>query len=350
MTNTAEFNRYSCQIPLTGFGVQAQQKLKNAKVLVVGVGGLGCPVSIYLASAGVGQLGLADNDTVAVKNLHRQVLFVNSDVGKSKTKTAQRHLSAQNPEISVICHPAVDHDNVFDLIDGYDVVVDCTDNFETRYLLNDACVIKNLPLVYGSIYQYEGQVAVWNLKNQDDSYSSNYRDVFPEVDSWQIPDCADGGVLPTIGGIIGSLQASEVIKYITGVGDPLKNRLLMFDALSMSTYEIVLPPKSRVVIHDLPEPVKIKNITLPDLRRLQENKSVVIIDVRTKGEHREGNLGGKNIPLKQLITDHELAFAGQPVVFYCRSGKRSREAAKYVLQRHPKAEVMSLAGGVEAYR
>src|SRR5665213_3594319 len=211
-----DFTRYSCQLALPGFTEAIQQRLQTAKVLIAGAGGLGCPSSLYLASAGVGVIGIADYDTVSISNLHRQVLYTNEDIGLKKVIVATTKLQQHNPGISVIAHDIkINSENVMDLIRSYDLVIDCTDNFETKYLLNDACVMQGKPLVYGAIYQFEGQVSVWNVVNEDGTHSPNYRDIFPEVNPMMIPNCADGGVMPTLAGIIGCIQANEVIKYFT---------------------------------------------------------------------------------------------------------------------------------------
>ena len=193
---------------LPGFEEKTQQLLQDAHVLIVGAGGLGCPTAQYLTSTGVGTIGIADPDIVSLGNLHRQILYTPDDVGKKKTEVACYRLQLQNPTVKLVAHDlSINPENVFEIIREYDIVVDCTDNFESRYLLNDACVISGKPLVYGAIYQYEGQVAVWNVKGLD-GMSPNYRDVFPSVDPTQVPNCSEGGVLPTIAGIIGCLQAN----------------------------------------------------------------------------------------------------------------------------------------------
>src|SRR3569833_1074934 len=206
-----DLSRYSCQMALPGFGEAAQQLLYNAKVLIVGAGGLGCPAAQYLTAAGIGTLGIADNDVVSTGNLHRQILFTPGDEGKKKAKVAAERLQQQNPGIKIIPHDVrVTSTIVMALIGQYDIVVDCTDNFETRYLLNDACVLSGIPVVYGAIYLFEGQVAVWNIQYADGTSSPNYRDLFPQVNTTQIPDCAEGGVIPSLAGIIGCMQANEV--------------------------------------------------------------------------------------------------------------------------------------------
>ncbi|MDP9047925.1 MAG: HesA/MoeB/ThiF family protein, partial [Bacteroidota bacterium] len=192
------FTRYSCQMALPGFTESAQRLLQQARVLIVGAGGLGCPAAQYLGAAGIGTLGIADFDTVSISNLHRQILYTPADAGQKKALVASLQLKKQNPDINVVAHDVrITSQNVMDVISGYDIIVDGTDNFETRYLLNDAAVMSNKPLVYGAIYQFEGQVAVWNTINEHVDKTPNYRDIFPNVDAAQIPNCAEGGVIPT---------------------------------------------------------------------------------------------------------------------------------------------------------
>src|SRR5437764_9525015 len=193
-----DLSRYSCQMALPDFGRSVQEKLKNSKVLIVGLGGLGCPAAQYLTAAGIGTIGLADHDTISISNLHRQILYNESEVGLKKTAVAIKRLICQNSGIIFNDHPVKVHsENVLEIVKEYDIIIDATDNFETRYLLNDACVLSGKPLVYGAIYQYEGQMAVWNLKNEDGTFSPNYRDLFPDVNPSQIPNCSEGGVIPT---------------------------------------------------------------------------------------------------------------------------------------------------------
>ena len=224
-----ELRRYARHITIPEFGIAGQQKLKAAKVLVIGSGGLGSPVLLYLAAAGVGTIGIVDFDIVDESNLQRQVLFTVDDVGASKAQTAKKRLQALNPHIKVIVHETrFTRDNALDIIKDYDVVADGTDNFPTRYLVNDACVLSGKVNVYASIFQFEGQVSVFNYKYPDGSRGPNYRDMFPEPPPpGLVPNCAEGGVLGVLPGIIGSLQASEVIKVITGVGEPLAGRLFL---------------------------------------------------------------------------------------------------------------------------
>ncbi len=338
--------RYSCQLPLEGFGKKGQEKLSKAKVLIVGMGGLGCPVGIYLTAAGVGTIGICDFDKVTLKNLHRQILYDEKDLGKSKVGIAEKRLKRQNPNVNIVCiTDKITSINVLETIECYDIVVDCTDNFKTRYLLNDACVILKKPLVYGSIFQFEGQVSVFNIKNKNGTYSPNYRDIFPEANDVTVPNCEDGGVIPTIAGIIGSVQANEVIKYITGIGELLASKLFIFNAGNLTNTIIALPSVSkseikRIYNDDTPM------ITVSELKKNLAKKKFELIDVRTPDEHRQFNIGGMNIPLNELDDRvSELVFE-KPLVFYCRSGVRSAKAVQQILSSYPKVNVASLDGGI----
>ena len=227
-----ELARYARHFALPDFGIEGQKKLKNSRVLVVGAGGLGCPVLLYLAAAGVGHIGIIDGDVVDDSNLQRQVLYTVADVGKSKAVAAKERLLSMNPHIDIQAftqHFTVE--NALDIVSKYDVVADGTDNFPTRYLVNDACVLKGKVNVYASIFRFEGQISVFNLTQNDGERSINYRDIFPTPPpAGLIPDCAEGGVLGVLPGIIGAMQASEVIKILTNIGEPLSGRLFLFDA------------------------------------------------------------------------------------------------------------------------
>jgi len=344
------FLRYSCQMALPGFSESAQRLLQNAKVLIVGVGGLGCPAAQYLAAAGVGTLCLADFDTVSVSNLHRQVLYNPADLGKNKAAVACERLQQQNPGIKLVpFEDQVSSQNVIALVKAYDVIVDGTDNFESRYLLNDAAVLAGKPLVYGAIYQFEGQLAVWNLENDRGGRSPNYRDLFPEVDASQIPNCSEGGVIPTLAGIIGCMQANEVIKYITRTGDLLAGKVLMIDALSLTTRTIRIGGLTRTAIKKLPETVAVPVIQPDELKKCLEDKSIVLIDVRTLAERDQFDIGGEHIPFEELDYPVEKLSDDIKTVFYCASGKRSAEAVKTILKKFPGANVFSLAGGLKGW-
>jgi molybdopterin/thiamine biosynthesis adenylyltransferase/rhodanese-related sulfurtransferase len=338
-----DFSRYSCQMALPGFSEQGQQLLQNAKVLVVGAGGLGCPAAQYLAAAGVGTLGLADFDVVSVSNLHRQILYTPADAGKKKVQVACERLQQQNPGIHVVPHDiSVASQNVMELIDQYDLIVDGTDNFETRYLLNDAGVIASKPVVYGAIYQFEGQVAVWNIKNENGKRSPNYRDLFPDVDASQIPNCADGGVIPTLAGIIGCMQANEVIKYITKTGDLLAGKVLIFDAQTLQSRIIKIGSITQHLVRRLVETIVVPTITDEELKKGLTDGSINLVDVRSAAERAAFNIGGEHIPLNEIEFHLEEFTSGNRIVFYCASGKRSAEAVKLVKKRFPEANVFSI--------
>lgn len=338
-----DLTRYSCQLMLPGFNQKVQQKLTDAKVLIVGAGGLGCPVAQYLVAAGVGTVALADDDVVSVKNLHRQILYTPADEGRKKVTVAVEKLQAQNPAVNIISLALrIDNSNVLQLMADYDVVVDCTDNFDTRYLLNDACVLSGKALIYGAIYQYEGQVAVWNVTNADGTKSPNYRDLYPNVNAAAVPNCADGGVIPTIAGIIGCMQANEVVKYITGIGELLAGRLLMMDAQTMQSRVIKLGAVTKTNITALPTVENVQEITLVDLKT--EEANYTLIDVRTAEERAAFNMGGVHIPLSTIATAN--IDTTKPIVCYCASGVRSNEAARILKSRFPNASVISLMGGI----
>jgi molybdopterin/thiamine biosynthesis adenylyltransferase/rhodanese-related sulfurtransferase len=336
--------RYSCQLALPGFGKEAQAKLMQARVLIIGMGGLGCPAAQYLASSGIGTLGIADFDTISISNLHRQILYTEEEVGQKKVAIAGKKLQKQNPQINIIIHDIkISDKNIEQLISGYDIVVDATDNFETHYLINDACVLAKKLIIHGAIYQYEGHVAVWNMPNSDETFSPNYRDVFPSINSLLVPDCTDGGVLPTITGIIGTMQANETIKTIIGSKNVLKGKMLVFDAQSMQSRIINIGAHSKTNITQLPSSVDIPFITKDELRTSNNH---LLIDVRTAEEHNAFNIGGINIPIHALEDNIAQLDATRKIIFYCASGKRSMRAAKWLKEKSRTTEVLSLEDGI----
>jgi adenylyltransferase/sulfurtransferase len=343
-------SRYSCQIALPGFGEQAQQRLQKARVLVVGAGGLCCPAAQYLAATGIGTLGIADDDTISTGNLHRQILYTPADVGLKKVAVAVRQLQLQNPEINIIAHDLkVTADNVLQLFDGYDIIVDGTDNFETRYLLNDAAVILSKPLVHGAIYQFEGQVAVWNMLNADGTRSPNYRDLFPQVDATQIPNCAEGGVIPTLAGMIGVMQANEVIKYITQTGELLTGKILMLDAQTLQSRIIKIGLATKANITRLPETAVVEIMTAQRLKAGLAAGTIELIDIRGSEEHEDFNIGGRHIPSYKLERSLDKLDAGKTIVLYCTIGKRSADAVQQLKKTNPGLDIYSLEGGVKAW-
>jgi len=343
----ADWTRYSCQITLPGFGEAAQQLLQHAKVLVVGAGGLGCPALQYLVAAGVGTIGVADYDTISVSNLHRQILYNPSDAGQKKATVACGRLAQQNPGIKLIALDVkITSGNVTDIIRHYDIIVDGTDNFETRYLLNDAAVLSGKPLVYGAIYQYEGQLAVWNVKNNDGTFSPNYRDLYPDVNATQIPNCADGGVIPTLAGIIGCMQANETIKYITKTGELLSGKVLVFDAQTLQSRVIKVGTTTKTNIKHLVKTEEIPVISMEDINQ----GDFELIDVRTLQERDLFDIGGQHIPLEEIEENLDYFKDNKKRVLYCATGRRSAEAVKLIKQKYPGAKVFSLDEGLKAYQ
>lgn len=337
------FERYQCQIALPGFGIASQELLKNARVLIVGMGGLGCPTAQYLVSSGVGTIGIADDDLVSLSNLHRQILYSSEDIGAYKVDVAAKRLEQQNPSISIIPYRLrMTSSNVMELISEFDLIIEGTDNFETKCLLNDACVLAGKPLVYGAIYQHEGQVSIWNVLQKDGSYSPNYRDVFPNAEESKVPNCREGGVIPTLAGIVGCMQANEAIKYLIHSEETLAGKLWMINVMSGRT-QIIKLRKNSLQITNLPQTIQI--INFEQVKR--NEKSYEVIDVRTKEEHQDFNIGGKNIPLDEL--DDYFPFISSisaPIVIYCQSGGRSMEAARKIKKEFPEKEVFSLRNGI----
>ncbi len=346
-----ELLRYSCQLALPGFNEATQKRLQNAKVLIVGAGGLGCPAAQYLGATGIGTIGIADYDTVSPSNLHRQVLYTPAEVGLKKVAVACNKLQQQNPGIHLVPHDQkITFGNVMEVILPYDIVLDCTDNFDAKYLLNDACVLTRKPLVYGAIYQYEGQVAVWNILNDDGTGTPNYRDVFPSANTNEIPDCAEGGVMPTLAGIIGCMQANEAIKYFTKQGELLARKILMFDAQTMQSRIINLGNITRTNITGLPETLAEPVITVGELKKVIDKDIYELIDVRTYEEHNSFNIGGRRLSVSEFENNMHSILVEKSMVVYCTSGKRSGEAVKLVKNKFPGINIFSLKGGLKAWR
>ena len=348
MTNSylsqEEVLRYSRHLTLTDFGVEAQIKLKQSSVLVVGAGGLGSPLLTYLAAAGVGCIGIVDFDIVEESNLQRQIIHGVSWIDKPKVVSAQHRLNEINPNCIINTYNVkLDSNNILEIIDSYDVVCDGSDNFPTRYLVNDACVIKQKPYVYGSIFQFEGQVSVFNLHPS----SPNYRDLVPEPPpAGMVPSCAEGGVLGILPGIIGTIQATETIKIITNIGSTLNERLLLFNALEMSFRELKLKKnyniadvKSLINYEIFCDPSETLNSSTSsidpiDLNNQINNNSqkIVLIDVRTQQERDICSIPGSlHIPLNsicdpKIINDLRSIDNLNDIVIYCKLGSRSRKA------------------------
>ena len=352
--SASEKRRYHRHLILPSFGVEGQEKLKNARVLVVGAGGLGCSLLQYLVAAGVGYIGIVDFDIVEESNLQRQVLYTMEDIGMAKVEVAKRKLLALNPHVEIVTFKErLTAHNVADIIKDFDIVADGTDNFDTRYLVNDACVLFGKVNVFGSIFRFEGQVAVFNYLQKDGIRSTNYRDLYPEApESGLIPNCAEGGVLGVLPGIIGSMQASEVIKVITGIGEPLVNRLYVLDVSDMFSQILKIKKDNTLKIDRLPKAsnqgcrVSVATISAKAVKKMMVEKSYFqLIDVREREEHAIENIGGMLIPLDEILENQESISKEKPVVLYCQSGRRSRKAIE-LLQEIGFDNLWNLEGGI----
>lgn len=364
-----ELRRYSRQIILPELGVVGQERLSNARVLVVGVGGLGGPVAMYLAAAGVGELCVVDPDQVEASNLHRQVLFRTDDVGRDKVQVAARNLQSLNPNVQVRpVRARLDASNAMDLIAPYDLVLDGTDNFTTRYLVNDACVLLGKRNVFASVLRFDGQLTVLG-----DPEGPCYRCLYPEPPpAGSVPSCAEAGVLGVMPGLMGILQATEALKLLAGIGTPLVGRLLLVDARRMSFREMRIARrasceacgtrtmKSLVEVHpvcevpmpseDMPLPGEVGHITPRDLHEWRASgRSVQLVDVRQEWEFEAVRLDGSIlVPLPQLPTLAESLDPTQPTVVYCHHGARSFAAASWMAS-HGFRAVWNLEGGIDRW-
>ena len=353
-----EWVRYKRHLQLPGFDEKAQISLKSSKVLVVGAGGLGCPILLYLAAAGIGKMGVVDFDIIETENLHRQILFDESDVGRHKAIVAGEKIKKLHPFVNIeVYNIAIDYENVKSILIDYDVIVDGSDNFATRYLLNDACVIMAKPYIYGAVFQYEGQVSSFNVL-QNNKRSCNYRNIYPvPPETGVIPSCAEGGVLGVLPGIIGCVQALEVIKLITGLGELIVNSTWIFDALSMESQKINI---SNDIPFEISEIIPIQNYCIPSVineiecsEHWEENlKNFQLIDVRTEEERNIMHIGGLHIPLTKMKEDyHKINYNLNEILFYCQTGRRSRQAAQIFQQlTDGKKKSYSLKGGLEALK
>ncbi len=372
-----EIKRYSRHLLIPEFGSTGQKKLKNSSVLMIGAGGLGSPLAMYLAAAGVGKIGIVEYDTVDTSNLQRQLLYRTDDVGRLKGEAAKASIQGINPFVEVeLYNTPLRSDNALEIFKGYDVVADGTDNFPTRYLVNDTCVMLGIPNVYGSIFRFEGQVSVFNL----DEDCACYRCLYPEPPPpGLVPSCAEGGVLGVLPGIIGSLQAIETIKVLTGIGEPLKNRLVIFDALKMKFRELKLKKnKECVVCSDHPTVTELidyeqfcgmpshdrmevdqtiekqssspDEITVFELKdRLDKGQTPFILDVRYQEEHDICHLEQATlISLQDLPLRYQELDSNIEIITLCKVGARSGQAAEFLREKGFK-NVKNLVGGIDAW-
>ncbi len=371
MLSAHEIQKFSRHLKLPDFGLAQQQKLKDAKVLVVGAGGLGSPVLQYLTASGVGTIGIVEFDKIELSNLQRQVLYNEADVGFPKIQKAAESISKQNPELTIHLHEMqLQNENAIEIISQYDLVIDGSDNFPTRYLVNDACVLTAKPLVYGSVYRYEGQVSVFNALLDNGERSCNYRDLFPEPPPPELaPNCAEGGVLGVLPGVIGCLQVNEAIKLITGIGEALINKILIVDLQELLFRSFVIKKNDAIKIEELIDyeqfcnhslakagsnnnsmSGEIKEITVQELKQWRdEGKDFQLIDVRETYEYDVCHLDGELIPLADLVMNEPKIAKDKDVVVHCRSGARSAAAINQIQQIYGLENLYNLKGGILAW-
>ena len=367
--SSAELRRYSRHLSIPEIGIEGQRRLKDASVLLIGVGGLGSPAALYLAAAGLGRLGLVDHDVVDLTNLHRQLLHDTPWVGHPKLASACARLAALNPEVEVVTHETrLDSSNALDVLRGWDLVVDGSDNFPTRYLVNDACVLSGVPLVYGAVLRFEGQASVFGERG-----GPCYRCLFPEPPPpGLVPNCADAGVLGVLPGIVGTIQATEAIKLILGAGDTLAGRLLLIDALRMEFRELSIrrdpscpvcgdnPSVTELIDYEMfcgeaaaDDPAMLcPEIDVAELkRRFDAAEAYQLVDIREEYELEICNLesvGARHIKLAVLPDKLDELHDDAPLIVMCRSGIRSAQAVAY-LQTVGFRNAVNLAGGIVAW-
>lgn len=362
------YERYERQILLKKFGETGQYKLLQAKVLVIGAGGLGCPVLQYLTAAGIGKIGIVDSDVVTLSNLHRQVLYNMNDIGLLKAEVAAYKLKKLNPDIQIIPYSIqLTNRNALEFMEGYDIIIDGTDNFSSRYMINDACVLLNKPLVFGAISQFEGQVAVFNYKSISNVTPVNYRDLAPNPPKEsEVLNCAESGVLGVLPAIIGAMQANETMKLITGIGEPLVDCLLTYNALSNQVYIFKLLanrsteksiPRNRFDFFNTDydwfcssqtNALEISNVTFDNMLK---KHNVTIVDIRENDEQPLVNeFEHLQLPLSELYSE-KLSVNTDTLVVFCQTGKRSLQAAKLLTDKYGDSKkIYSLKGGIKEWK
>jgi adenylyltransferase/sulfurtransferase len=349
MLSEKEKKQYNRHLILSEIGLDGQNKLKSAKVLVIGAGGLGCPVLQYLAAAGVGTIGIIDHDRIDQSNLQRQVLFTHQDIGAYKADVAANRLSQLNPFILFKTFTEkLTPDNAISIFNLFDIVVDGTDNFPTRYLINDAAVLTDKPVVFGSIYKFEGQVSVFNYEN-----GPTYRCIFPDPPKpGEVPNCSEIGVLGVLPGIIGSFQANEVIKLICNIGMPLSGKLLTFNALNMQQMILNIEKNESIDISELSNqyeeqcelPMDVQEILLTEINKTPEKYH--LLDVRSNEEREMHHIGGQHIPFSELELRFKEIPENQKIVVYCKKGITSKQAIIYLQNQDLKNDWVNLTGGL----
>ena len=354
-----ELQRYSRHISLQEVGIKGQEKIKAASVLVIGAGGLGCPALQYLAAAGVGRIGIIDFDQVDISNLQRQILYTTEDIGQFKAKAAAARLSANNPLVRFHSYTEqLTAENALTILASYDIIVDGSDNFSTRYLVNDACVILNKPLVFGSIFKFDGQVAVFNYTDAEGRRGPTYRCLYPEPpEDGEMPSCSEMGVLGVLPGIIGTLQANEALKIILGLGNPLSGKLFTLDALTMHTqlFDIQTNPENYTIKelgnYDFScERLLEESLTVSELKALLDQEAeLLLLDVREHYEYELCHLEGSLlIPMNTVPQHlHDLP-KDKNIVVYCHHGMRSAAIVNF-LKSNGFEKVSNLEGGIHAW-
>jgi adenylyltransferase/sulfurtransferase len=363
-----ETNRYQRQIQLKEIGQMGQDKIANAKVLIIGAGGLGCPALQYLAAAGVGNVGIVDFDVVELSNLQRQILYTIDDIGQSKAITAAKKVKALNPEIKIVTYNIqITNKNALEILENYDLIIDGSDNFATRYLINDACLLLDKPLIYGAVLRFEGQIGVFNLVDNNTNLKTNYRDLFPKPpDLDSTISCNDVGVLGVIPGIIGTLQATEALKIIAGIGKPLTNKIISYNSLENTFYdfEIVTNVNSSI---DYPKSktsflnynydwfcnsnLDVETLSIKEFENLRKQEKITIIDVREKGElPNVDEFDFTLIPLSDFENRVSIIPTENRIVVFCKSGQRSAKAVKLLKEKFPDCKAYNLAGGIENWK
>jgi sulfur-carrier protein adenylyltransferase/sulfurtransferase len=358
MLSDSEKYRYSRHLLLDKVGEEGQLKLKAAKVLVIGAGGLGCPVLQYLTAAGIGTVGIIDFDTVDETNLQRQVLFTKEDIGKNKALIAASRLNQLNEFVNFnIYAEKLTNSNAIELFNQYDIIVDGTDNFSTRYLVNDACIRTNKALVYGAIYKFEGQVTVFNYKG-----GPSYRCLFPvPPDSGSVPNCSEIGVIGVLPGLIGTQQANEVIKIILEIGEPLSGKLVMYDALKANQFivdierneeQIKIAQQINFDLYDydyfcgIKKDEYMKQISAQELKELLTKEDIQVIDVREPHEQpKVESLNAINIPLQSIPQNMDKIAKDKKVIIHCQHGVRSMHAIDF-LEQNGFDNLINLTGGI----
>ncbi|WP_405224696.1 molybdopterin-synthase adenylyltransferase MoeB [Dokdonia sp. Asnod1-B02] len=346
---TAEKQQYSRHLILDKIGLEGQLKIKKASVLVIGAGGLGCPVLQYLTAAGVGSIGIIDNDVVEQSNLQRQILYTHDDLGNNKAISATRRLEKLNPYINFDTYPMrLTRDNALELFANYDIIVDGSDNFATRYLINDAAVLKDKPVVLGSIYKFEGQLAVYNYKS-----GPTYRCLYPTPPKQnEMPNCSEAGVLGALAGIIGALQANEVLKIICGIGEVLSGKLLTYNMLSMEQMILGFDKDTSIIVSRLEDEYELQcefsvdnmGITIDEINKHPEKYN--LLDVREHNERAVHHIGGQHIPLGELQNRAHEVLQTKDLVVYCKAGVRSKKAIKLLQEEDFDCRLLYLTGTV----